>query len=439
MTANEPPTVLDGHTASHTSLSLSPDGLILASTNHDSTIRLWDLDANEELAVLHGHHGASWSSVFSPNGDMLASIGIDMQVRLWNLATLRQVSTFAGHDFEFPGFQMWNQLRVLRYSADGKKLFSAASDEKIRVWDIEKMIRLEHITLSGHPGWLDSLDFTIDSTKLISRSRSDDKLICWNVDAGVESWKLADESSIVPNVGFSPDGRTVAIPKEANDGVLLFDMNDKKEIGRIRGVTGLTTYSPDGSKLAVSGSEGIQVRDLENNSVLLFLPKEVRTNGRPVYLNHAFSPNGKLFANNRYPNIIEVRSTSNFEVVYTAKVPEAFGVTSKLLFVPNNDNLLLVRTTRGVELWDVESGSHAGHMEHLTPIWEFAVSPDGKTVATASHDGNVRLWSIPLRQVVAKFEAHDGSAVGVAFSPDGSKLASCGSDGKIRIWRSTLR
>jgi WD40 repeat protein len=74
------------------SLSLSPDGTILASASYDQTIKLWDLRQVDwaqghfygQPIVLSGHHDQSITSVsFSSDGKILASGSYDNTIRLW--------------------------------------------------------------------------------------------------------------------------------------------------------------------------------------------------------------------------------------------------------------------------------------------------------------------------------------------------------------------
>ncbi len=72
-----------------------------------------------------------------------------------------------------------------------------------------------------------------------------------------------------------------------------------------------------------------------------------------------------------------------------------------------------------------------GHTDHVSAI---AWSPDGRTLASASSDGDVRLWDVENRSWIASLEGHSEDVTGVTWSPDSRRLASVSNDETIRIW-----
>ncbi len=63
-----------------------------------------------------------------------------------------------------------------------------------------------------------------------------------------------------------------------------------------------------------------------------------------------------------------------------------------------------------------------------------AFSPDGKTLAVASREGNVHLWDVATGKLLETLKGHSNSVRAVAFSPDGRTLASGSRDQTIRLW-----
>src|SRR5436305_356945 len=74
----QPPFALD--------LALSPDDRILAAGRRDGTIALWNIDDRHLLGKPFGAQGNEIRSVsFSPDGSLLASTNGDIKATLWDV------------------------------------------------------------------------------------------------------------------------------------------------------------------------------------------------------------------------------------------------------------------------------------------------------------------------------------------------------------------
>src|SRR5579872_5343641 len=60
---------------------------------------------------------------------------------------------------------------------------------------------------------------------------------------------------------------------------------------------------------------------------------------------------------------------------------------------------------------------------HTKPVTGVAFSPDGKTLASGSVDGTVKLWNAQTGELQQTHEEVGGEIHGLAFAPDGRTLA----------------
>jgi WD40 repeat protein len=76
---------------------------------------------------------------------------------------------------------------------------------------------------------------------------------------------------------------------------------------------------------------------------------------------------------------------------------------------------------------------------HDAAVTSVAFSPDGKTLASGSHDYTVKLWDAQTRQNLTTLEGHTLGIISVAFSPDGKTLASGSADKTVKLWARDAR
>jgi WD40 repeat protein len=73
-------------------------------------------------------------------------------------------------------------------------------------------------------------------------------------------------------------------------------------------------------------------------------------------------------------------------------------------------------------------------LSHSSMVYDVSYSPDGKTLASGSYDGTVKLWDVGTGKELKTLKGHRGEVNSVSYSPDGKTLASTSWDNTVKLW-----
>ncbi|MEH2064197.1 MAG: hypothetical protein V7K50_18350 [Nostoc sp.] len=71
---------------------------------------------------------------------------------------------------------------------------------------------------------------------------------------------------------------------------------------------------------------------------------------------------------------------------------------------------------------------------HSSSVYSVAFSPDGRMIASGSHDKTIKLWDVTAGRQIRTIQTHPDLVHSVAFSPDGRIIASGSYDKTIKLW-----
>jgi len=389
---------------------------------------------DDSVAELRGHGAIVRAVAASSNGDRLVT-GDDLgSVRVWTVDD-------AGSDWEsrLLGGQQESGQQAAIWSAavsrDGRRAVTAAENGVAIVWDVVegKLIG----SLRGHSAALYGCDFAPDGRSIATAS-ADGTVGLWNAETLERSgsftpqWRPAARDRNVYGVAFAAAGDRVAAA--CGDGTIrLWNVETEELVVELRGHSRrafAVCFAPDSLRLASASEDGTaRVWDVANGRCIAVLRHPLRVNGV------AWTADGSGLATVSADAILRL-----WNPVDGGGVRELVGHRDAVWSVArlSADRFVTASADATARVW--ESGDRNEPImpcgsEDGVGVRGVACSPDGRMAATATAQGQVRLWELATCTVSRDLPTVRCRVNAVAFSPAGDIVATACGNGSVRLYR----
>ncbi|TYG94022.1 hypothetical protein ES288_A11G156500v1 [Gossypium darwinii] len=269
---------------------------------------------------------------FSSDGKFLASAGHDKKVVLWNMDTLRTVSSLEEHKLV---------ITDVRFRPNSTQLATASVDKSVRIWDAAKPSYCVQ-AYNGHSSPVMSLDFHPRKTELFCFCDNDNEIHYWNLN--LFSCMRMSKGGMA-QVRFQP--RLGHFLAAASDKVVsIFDVETDRQILTFQGHSEIVNYI-------------------------------------------CWDVNGDYLASVSH-DLVKLWSVATGECIQ--ELSSGGNQFHSCVFHPSYSTLLVIGGISSLELWNMAENKSMTIPAHENIISALAQSPVGGIVATASHDGSVKLW-----------------------------------------------
>jgi WD40 repeat protein len=380
--------------------------------------RVWDATTGQQITLLSGGGGAISDAAWNPLGTRVATASVDGEVRIWSVSAFDEVQSFmasvqersywnsdgsriatSGYDTLVWDVQSGEEIMRIggdfaQWDKEGSRLLVAMQDGSVRIWDSTAIrqggVVDSLIDLTGHTDEVIHASWSPNGRSIATVSE-DATVRVWDVQSGIGKTllQLEEEPAVYSEWTAAGDALLIVHPQSVYVwGTLAVDQDlvQRFAIADLDEDVMHAAWSPDGTKIITSSSDGVDIWDGESGRLVQELTNEI---GGANYT--AWSPDG--------------------ERVLTA----------------NLDNTVRIWEAASGQLLAVLAG-HNGPVDYA--VWD----PSGKFVLTASLDSTAGLWDAVSGKTLGVVSGYFGAVRHVAWSSDGSHFAPTSWGGPVRVF-----
>ena len=349
-------------------IAYSPDSRYVATTSA-GTVRVFDAATSTEVGDIP-NQGAGSAVVFSPDSRYLVTGVGSEHLRIYSLAA-DVILDLANRGRAHP----------VSFSVDGRYVAYAG---RVQVFDTQSA---RELLPKANLGSAVAVALSPDGGYLAITHRGPPVVV--NIASG-EAIGLGSGGGGVPVLAFSADAKLLATTNSPSgvevlrlsDGRKLFERTD---LGSLRSLA----FSPNARYLAVGGTEGASVFELQSGLKILQV-----NHGHYIVHSVAFSPNGRYFASGSLDKTVPIYDMANRLEAYRVIHQETiFAIT----FSHDSRYIATGGADKTARVFELSSEREVARITLTGAVRALVFSPDMRHLTTATGDGNAVVTTHLLR------------------------------------------
>jgi WD40 repeat protein/uncharacterized caspase-like protein len=425
-----------------TAMAISPDEKLVAASLNSGPVEIWDIASGKrvrrfELKIEGNFTGLAWS----PDGHHLA-LRFDRTLQIWNTASWTMEKTREFDDAaSYPS---------VRYSADGKTLFTSLGNELGRV-DVESLDYDAIISTQGIVSLIPGHGQGDDEVLVLQSSKATPCVIL-ALDIQKGTFHEAYRGSTKCGYQFSSDAAGKRFVGIEDDSLFSIDLDARPDTKIFR--ANLNKFSK--ASLSQDGKIVILTQPLSGNNFSVDLVdwssgaslKQIRTHQQiPIAVDvaptSALSSDGKLLvATGGIDGVIRQWDAASGRLLasYTYEAQTKTIVPNSVVFSPDNKSFIglqisAVKYSFGYWAAGVSKPQQTYSLASANiTIQAAAFHPTQKKVVVGGYDGLLRIWDLSSGNVVQTLKGHNGIPTQATFKSNGRRIVSSGWEDGLKIW-----
>ncbi len=320
------------------------------------------------------------------------------------------------------------EIHQLKYFPDSKRIAVATS---IGIWIYDSLTGEALDLLTGHTAPVLSMALSHDGETLATGSE-DGTIQLWNTNTSELRTTYIGHKGSVVKVVFSPSGKMLASCTERRQ-VNIWDTQNAKIIHTILSDAepiSEVTFFPDEEMVLTLGKNdsyqfiieywnaqtGDHIKDdlIEENFTAIAISPDCKT--------LACSGDSPL-------QFWDIENTKRLSID-----TETEGDYDYLAFSTDGESLVAAERWEYLSLWSVSPMQLMKNFTHDEAFNSIAYSPDGKTVASGTKNGSVKIWDVSTGKRIQTISGHNSEKIyTAAFQPD-SAIITIGTKSEIQLW-----